>query len=121
MSKQSLIEERKKRDLLLALDGKMRISAENRKSDLTDLLFFYEGCPSGMEMYLKPELMIANMAKDWLVEVSVDENGLLRVKDLATQADWQAERAAIHIKKLREKFGFEEYWAKQVLGISDET
>lgn len=101
VSEKKYEKERQMRDLLLALDGKMMVADTEA---LMDLLRLYEPCPSGFERYMKPELVIKSMVEDWLVAVSVDENNLLRVRDISTRNDWQGERRDILTEKCIKAF-----------------
>lgn len=54
---------------------------------------------------MKRDLVIKSMREDWLLEITIDENGLLHVKDLATEEDWYQEMITAKEKRIREAFG----------------
>ena len=90
------------RETLLMLDKKLLIT---NNDTLMDLLRLYEPIPETLVRYTKPELILKSMQDDWLLDVSIDENNLLRVRDLSVEEDWQIERRDKLIRKYQKAFG----------------
>lgn len=80
-------EENEMRNTLFYLSGKMMLKDDSVLKDLLRM-YFKDAVDGAFRKYERLDLMLENMRKQWLVDISINDKYVMVVKDISITNDW---------------------------------
>ena len=97
-------EENEMRNTLFYLSGKMMLKDDSVLKDLLRM-YFKDAVDGAFRKYERLDLMLENMRKQWLVDISINDKYVMVVKDISITNDWWKEKNALNYIREARAFG----------------